>query len=139
MQLYVFLGFLECISSIRVRYLMVCILGSEITVGIRRSTYIDASSGIAYGVCSIGPCPVDTRSSNECFLHCSVDDESSIGFFSTVSLMPKVTLDISSALPLEEPQLSSENFRRSDKGKRVINDEGEKTMPKRGMENEDSV
>ncbi|KAL2494146.1 hypothetical protein Fot_37903 [Forsythia ovata] len=53
--------------------------------------------------------------------------------------MPKVTLDISSALPLEEPQLPSENFRRSDKWKRVINDEGEKTMPKRGMEDEDSV
>ncbi|KAL2494176.1 Allantoinase [Forsythia ovata] len=65
--------------------------------------------------------------------------EVAVCVFSTISLMLEAKVDIFSALLLEEPLLLSENVRRSDKGKRVINNEGEKAMPKRGMEDEDSV
>ncbi|KAL2478929.1 hypothetical protein Fot_47943 [Forsythia ovata] len=53
--------------------------------------------------------------------------------------MSEAAVDISFALPPEELLLPSENVRRSDKEKMVINDEEEKTMPKKGMEDEDSV
>ncbi|KAL2514267.1 hypothetical protein Fot_28238 [Forsythia ovata] len=52
----------------------------------------------------------------------------------TVPMAPEVAVDISSTLHLEESLPPSKNVRRPDKGKRIANDEGENTMPKRAME-----
>ncbi|KAL2549871.1 hypothetical protein Fot_11401 [Forsythia ovata] len=57
----------------------------------------------------------------------------------TVPLVPEVAVDVSSTIPLEESPLPSENVRRPDKRKRVANDEGEKTIPKRATEDEDDA
>ncbi|KAL2552199.1 hypothetical protein Fot_05818 [Forsythia ovata] len=77
---------------------------------------------VAVGVSSTVPLP---KLAVGVFLHCSVDARSDDGH--------------SLVLHPEESLLLSENVRQSDKGKKVINDEGEKTMPKKNMEDEDSV
>ncbi|KAL2546663.1 hypothetical protein Fot_15896 [Forsythia ovata] len=59
-----------------------------------------------------------------------------VGASSTVPLASKIAVGILFVLPPEEPLLSSEDIRRSDKRKIVVDDDGETAVPRRGTEDD---
>ncbi|KAL2529280.1 hypothetical protein Fot_21881 [Forsythia ovata] len=80
-----------------------------------------SATGIVYGFCSRDCRPAGTRNN---VLEISVP------------LVPRITTEVPSVPLSTGPLSSSENFRRSDKKKAVVDNKGEAAVPMRGMKDD---